>query len=150
MSRRNTNGPSMFTAVQTTNKELIGNLRKVLCKGIEDNYYAKNYIIPLEEAHITITVFDTSDKDFAREEFRRVCERYKNELSQLKDGIEFKSLDYFGDKVLFAKPSEGGGTNFLRRAREVLEKEMIINNLDKMTNYCYNSYNPHLTLFHIK
>ena len=71
MARRNTSGPSLFTAVQTKNNELIGNLRKVVCKGIEDNYYAKDYIVPLEEAHVTITVFDTSDKEFAREEFSK-------------------------------------------------------------------------------
>ena len=151
MSRRKTNGPSLFTAVQTTNKELIASLRKMLCKGIEENYYAKNYIVPLEEAHITITVFDTSDKEFARDEFNRVLEEHRHELSQMKADIEFAGLDHFGDKVLFAKPSDdGAGTMFLRRARDILEKEMIINNLNKMTNYCYNSYNPHLTLFHIK
>ena len=151
MARRNTSGPSLFTAVQTKNKELIGNLRKVVCKGIEDNYYAKDYIVPLEEAHVTITVFDTNDKDFAREEFNRVLEENRRELSQMKNDLEFTGLGHFGDKVLFAKPTEPSvGTNFLRRAREVLEQEMIVKNPDKMTNYCYNTYNPHVTLFHIK
>ena len=64
--------------------------------------------------------------------------------------IEFVVWEYFGDKVLFAKSDEDGGTEFLRRTRNILEKDMIFKNLRKMTNYCYNTYNPHLTLFHIK
>ena len=147
---RSTNGPSLFTAVQVTNTDLIKNLRKVNFEAIKENYFAKNYIIPLEEAHVTITVFDTTDKQFAREEFKRVLEENRDELSQMKKEIEFKGLDCFGDKVLFAKPDEGDGLEFLRKARKILEKDMIIRNLRKMTNYCYNSYNPHLTLFHIK
>ena len=150
---RSTNGPSLFTAVQVKNTDLIKNLRKVNFEAIKENYFAKNYIIPLEEAHVTITVFDTTDKQFAREEFNRVLEENRDELSQMKKEIEFKGLDCFGDKVLFAKPDEGDdgdGLVFLIRARDILEKDMIIRNLRKMTNYCYNTYNPHLTLFHIK
>ena len=153
MARRSTNGPSLFTAVRVTNTDLIKNLRKVNFEAIKENYFAKNYIIPLEEAHVTITVFDTTDKEFAKREFKRVLEENREELSQMKKDIEFKGLDCFGDKVLFAKPDEGDdgdGLVFLRRAREILEKDMIIRNLRKMTNYCYNTYNPHLTLFHIK
>ena len=83
MARRTTNGPSLFTAVQITNKELKQRLRKVKKKAIDDNYYAKNYIVPLEEAQVRITVFDTTDKEFAREEFNRVLEENREELSRM-------------------------------------------------------------------
>ena len=56
MARRTTIGPSLFTAVQITNKELKQSLRKVKKKAIDDNYYAKNYIVPLEEAHVHTVV----------------------------------------------------------------------------------------------
>ena len=81
MARRTTIGPSLFTAVQITNKEL--KQRKVKKKAIDDNYYAKNYIVPLAEAHVHITVFDTTDKEFDREELNRVLEETTEDDQQL-------------------------------------------------------------------
>ena len=83
MARRTTIGPSLFTAVQITNKELKQSLRKVKKKAIDDNYYAKNYIVPLEEAHVHITVFDTTNKEFDREELNRVLEETTEDDQQL-------------------------------------------------------------------
>ena len=51
----------MFTAIRTNNPDLISELRRVHVAAVEDNYYAKNYIVPLEEAHVTLNVFELLD-----------------------------------------------------------------------------------------
>ena len=95
MARRTTNGPSLFTAVQITNKELKQRLRKVKKKAIDDNYYAKNYIVPLEETHVHITVLDTTDKEFARGLFNRVLEENREKIEPLCEirGKEDRMMD---------------------------------------------------------
>jgi len=140
--------PNLFTAVRIDDPELLKNLRNVLVKAIEKNYHAKDSITPLEEAHVTITVMEAHDINFARKEFNRICDNHRKELESAKEDIGFKGMDLFGDKVLFANPSEG--LNFLRKARTILEQEMIIANKDQIVNFCYRDFNPHLTMFQIK
>jgi len=140
--------PNLFTAIRTNDPDLLKNLRNVLVRAIEKNYHAKDSITPLEEAHVTITVMDAHDINFARQEFNRICENHRDELVNAKEDIAFKGMDTFGDKVLFANPSEG--LNFLRKARKILEEEMIIANKDQIVNHCYRDFNPHLTMFQIK
>ena len=147
-SRRN--GPNMFTAIRTTDPNLISKLREVLVAGVESNYYSKNYIVPLEEAHITITVFelvDNQNEQFVIQEFQRVLTEARKELSKHNSEIEFRGLECFGDKVLYANPYTG--MDFLNVSRRILEKS-ITDNPSIMENHCYPTFNPHLTLFHIK
>ena len=148
-SVRDRNGPNMFTAIQIQNPALMKAFREVQCKAVEDNYYAKNYIVPLEEAHITISVMECQDLEFAAQEFSRVLEENREELSSLRSEVEFIGTDTFGDKVLYVKPSSG--LQFLSKARDILKKNILDNQeRGKMKDHCYPHYNPHLTIFHIR
>ena len=143
------NGPNMFTAIKTTDPKLLSELRKVLVKAIENNYYSKNYIVPLEEAHITITVLgvENENEQFVAGAFRRALEENLSDINSFKKDIQFQGLDCFGDKVLYARPTTG--LDFLNKLRQILEKS-IVDNPSKIENHCYPTYNPHLTMFHIK
>jgi len=143
------NGPNMFTAIKTTDPKLLSELRKVLVKAIENNYYSKNYIVPLEEAHITITVLgvENENEQFVAGVFRRALEENLSDIKSFKKDIQFQGLDCFGDKVLYARPTTG--LDFLNKLRQILEKA-IVDNPSKIENHCYPTYNPHLTMFHIK
>ena len=144
------NGPNMFTAIRTNNPDLVNKLREVQVAGVETNYYAKNYIVPLDEAHIHITVFellDPQNEEFVIQEFQRVLTKARRELSRHSSEIEFRGLDCFGDKILFANPD--AGIDFLKVARTILEKN-INENSSIMRNHNYSTFTPHLTMFHIK
>ena len=146
---RDRNGPNMFTAIQIQNPALLKAFREVQCMAVEDNYYAKNYIVPLEEAHITISVMECQDLEFAAQEFSRVLEENREELSSLRSEVEFTGTETFGDKVLYVKPSSG--LQFLSKARDILKKNILDNQeRGKMKDHCYPHYNPHLTMFHIR
>ena len=148
--QRRRNGPNMFTAIRTNNPALISKLREVLVAGVESNYFAKNYIVPLEEAHLTITVFELvepQNEQFVIQEFQRVLTEAKKELARHNSEIEFRGLECFGDKVLYANPYTG--IDFLKVSRRILEKS-ITDNASIMENHCYPTFNPHLTMFHIK
>ena len=97
--------PNMFTAIRTNNPDLISELRRVHVAAVEDNYYAKNYIVPLEEAHVTLNVFELLDmrqEPFLIEEFQRSLTQKKSQLLKLDKKLEFSGLDCFGDKILYA------------------------------------------------
>lgn len=141
--------PNMFTAIRTNNPDLISELRRVHVAAVEDNYYAKNYIVPLEEAHVTLNVFELLDmrqEPFLIEEFQRSLAQKKSQLLKLDKKLEFCGLDCFGNKILYAKPI--GGMDLLKSAHDVLEK--TINDNQILKTYGFSTYNPHLTMLRIR
>lgn len=141
------NRPNMFTAIRTDNPKLISELRKVQEAAVEDNYDAKDYIVPLAEAHVTLSVFELLDmrqEAFLIQEFQRSLAGKKSELLELDKKLEFCGLGCFGDKILYAKPI--GGTDFLKCAHDILEK-VIYDNNSILKTYGYPTYNPHITMF---
>ena len=143
--------PNLFTAIQVSDPQIRDELRKVLMSAVKKNYYSKNYIVPLEEAHITITVFE-SDVAFAREQFNVVCQQNKEKFRAARDVIRLQGCETFGDKVLFAKPDQETSKR-LHIFKSVLEQEMIKDHLGNgkmIRNDCYATYNPHVTMLHIR
>ena len=144
--------PNLFTSIQISDPQLKDELRKVLVGAVKKNYYSKNYIVPLEEAHITVTVFE-SDVEFAREQFKLVCRQNSEKFREVaKDVITIQGCETFGDKVLFAKPNLESARR-LQIFRDILEEQMIkkyLGNGKMRKNDCYATYNPHITLFHIR
>ena len=143
----------MFIRIKTNvNPELVRRLREVQDTVIKDNYYTKNWVVPVFHAHVCLTVFELVDmrlEPFLIEEFQRSLSRKKSELLGLDRRIQFRGSDCFNngfdDTILCTKPV--GGMDFLKLAHNVLQQTIDDNSNILKRSHGYTSYNPHLTLF---
>ena len=72
--------PNLFIAIRIVNSQVKKNLRNVLVSALEEDYNVKNYIEPLDDAHISVLVIyvDCYNQGIIREIFVNVCENWKN------------------------------------------------------------------------
>ena len=138
--------PNVFLAFQITNPELIKNLRKAHFNCVMKDNRLKDFITPLETAHVTLNVFRVESERL--EEAKVIIQEvFKANIEQLKpEGpVSFQGLGMFGKTVLFAKPNTG--IEFLQRAHDIFKEALGKNNFD-LTGH--GSYNPHVTLFQVR
>ena len=141
-------GPNLFLAFQITNPELIANLRKVLYTCVEKENGLKDFIAPLETAHVTLDVFrvETENLADAKLMLQDVFDRHiKTIWKEVGKSVTFKGLDMFGKTVLFARPDQG--SDFLQKVHKVFRKALEDAGIGING---YKDYNPHLTLLQVK
>ena len=137
----------MFLAFQISNPELILNLRKVHFKCVEKENRLKDFIVPLETAHVSLDVFRVENgrleeaKLILQDVFDQHIKTIETDVEKI---VTFKGLDMFGGSVLFAKPNTGN--EYLQKIHKVFRKALIDN---KFEIHGYNTYNPHLTMFKV-
>ena len=141
-------GPNLFLAFQITNPELIANLRKVLYTCVEKENGLKDFISPLESAHVTLDVFrvETENLEEAKSMFQDVFDQHIQTITrEVRKSVTFKGLDMFGKTVLFAKPDQG--SDFLQKVHKAFRKALEDAGIEI---HGYKEYNPHLTLLQVK
>ena len=138
--------PNLFIAIRIVNSQVKKNLRNVLVSALEEDYNVKNYIEPLDDAHISVLVIyvDGYNQGIIREKFVNVCEANREELEKSRVNIDFDGVDTFGASIMFAKPG-AKGTNFLRKIRDILDSQFMLNE-EKIKDHSFHTFNPHLTL----
>ena len=138
--------PNVFLAIKITNQELIENLRKAHFNCVMEDNRLKDFITPLETAHVTLAVFRVEDKrlEEAKAILQEVVNANLEEFKQRKP-ISFQGLGMFGKSVLFVKPN--AGREYLKRAHEVFKEALEKNNFE-LTGH--GSYNPHVTIFQVR
>eukprot|EP00092_Neocalanus_flemingeri_P029006 GFUD01031490.1.p1 GENE.GFUD01031490.1~~GFUD01031490.1.p1 ORF type:complete len:201 (+),score=53.30 GFUD01031490.1:69-671(+) len=144
MSRKS---PNLFLAFQISNPDLISNLRKVHFNCVQKENRLKDFIVPLETAHVTLNVFRVENERL--EEAKLILqEAFKLHIKTMTvkaKVVTFKGLDMFDKSVLFAKPD--AGIEYLQEIHNVFKKALADNNF---TDYGYHTFNPHLTMFQVK
>jgi len=138
--------PNMFLAIQISNPDLKKNLRKVHFNCVVKDNRLKDFIAPLETAHITLNVFRV-ENDRLEEAKLVLREAFENHLEEMKseETISFKGLGMFGNTVLFTKPNIG--IEFLHRVHNIFQTALSAHKFDVGGS---RSYNPHLTLMQVK
>ena len=134
--------PNMFLAIQISSPDLKKNLRKVHFNCVVKDYRLKDFITPLETAHVTLNVFRV-EKTRLEEAKLILRDAFENRSEELKSEgrIAFKGLGMFGKSVLFAKPNKGN--MFLQKLHEMFQAALACHNIGVSE---YQSYTPHLTL----
>eukprot|EP00092_Neocalanus_flemingeri_P032194 GFUD01034991.1.p1 GENE.GFUD01034991.1~~GFUD01034991.1.p1 ORF type:complete len:197 (+),score=52.68 GFUD01034991.1:54-644(+) len=137
--------PNMFLAFQITDPDLIKNLRNAHFNCVVKDHRLKDFINPLETAHVTLGVFRV-EIDRLEEAKKVIKEAFEANLEEMKpEGmISFKGLGMFGRTVLFAKPNTG--IDYLNRVNGIFKAALAAHDFDVMDK----SYNPHITLFQVK
>jgi len=137
--------PNVFLAIQITNQDLIRNLREAHFKVVMKDTKLKDFITPVETAHVTLNVFKV-EKDRLEEAKKILKETFEANLDKFKipEPITFKGLGMFGTSVLFVKPNIG--VEFLHKANEVFKTALSKNNFEVTS---HDSYNPHITIFQV-
>ena len=139
MSQKNIN---YFLTFRLQNPDLVRNLRKVHLHFVTKNESMKNYIDPLDTAHITLNVFhaDNNQVDNLKQLIQKELDKYRDSLNP-PDQFEVQGLGMFGQTVLWAAPT--GGQDFLHKIHDIFQNLLMEHNFYTKTH----SYNPHVTLF---
>ena len=138
--------PNVFLAIKITNQELVQNLRKAHFNCVMEDNRLKDFITPLETAHVTLNVFRVENdrleeaKAILQDVFIANLEEFKH-----KEPISFQGLGMFGKTVLYVKPKTG--LEYLKTAHEVFKAALEKNNFE-LTGH--GSYNPHVTIFQVR
>ena len=139
MSQKNIN---YFLAFRLQNPDLVRNLRKVHLHFVTKNESMKNYIDPLDTAHITLNVFhaDNNQVDNLKQLIQKELDKYRDSLNP-PDQFEVQGLGMFGQTVMWAAPTRG--QDFLHKIHDIFQNLLMEHNFYTKTH----SYNPHVTLF---
>ena len=138
--------PNMFLAFQISNPDLIKNLRNVHFNSVMKDNRLKDFITPLETAHVTLNVFRV-EKDRLEEAKLILKEAFEANIEEMKpkEIASFKGLGMFGKHVLFAKPNNG--FEYMHRVHDIFKTALAAHDFDVEGS---RSYNPHLTLLQVK
>ena len=137
--------PNVFLAIKITNQDLIKNLREAHFNVVMKDNRLKDFITPVETAHVTLNVF-RAEEDRLEEAKKILRDTFEANLDKFKatESLTFKGLGMFGTGVLFVKPN--AGVEFLNSAYEVFKAALAKHNF-KLSEY--DSYNPHITIFQV-
>ena len=133
--------PNVFLAVPITSDNIKENLGKLQQEYLAKDERLKEFVVPIEVAHLTLVVFHVKEERL--EECKRVLRKVFNDyfLGHDMKNIVFKGLGKFGSKVIFARPVSS--LTELNDLNETFSKELIEYGFD----VCGDGFNPHLTIF---
>ena len=131
-----------FLTFRLNDQNLQKELRKVHVEFVGQDESIKNFIEPVEKAHVTLNVINC-EKSRLEELINLLKEEIENHKEKLRNApdIEIKGLGMFGTSVMWAEPTNG--VEYLQDVHQIFKKMLLKNGFGTKTF----SYNPHVTLF---
>ncbi|XP_065885903.1 A-kinase anchor protein 7-like [Dysidea avara] len=138
--------PDSFVAVRFSSPEIKAKLQLAQQSMVESDKKLKPTLISLVKLHITLLTLQLSNEtliDKAKDCLRVSCGKIREEISQQEIVLTVRSLQSFGNRVVFAAIEDGPAKEVLANIAGIVRETFAANDLVGTDN---KKFTPHLTI----